>query len=54
MPENVSAHAKRRWRGKEAVSGLAERGILIRSNTWRGVAEEARQGLRPIGPRTGA
>ncbi len=33
--------AKRRWRGKEVVSGLAERGILIRSNTWRGVAEEA-------------
>jgi tRNA-splicing ligase RtcB len=33
--------AKRRWRGREVVSTLAERGIIVRSASWRGVAEEA-------------
>ncbi len=33
--------AKRRWRGREVVDDLARRGILIRSPSLRGVAEEA-------------
>jgi len=38
----MSRHrAKRTWRGKDVVAELARRGILIRSNSLRGVAEEA-------------
>jgi len=38
----MSRHqAKRRWRGRDVVAALADKGIVIRSNTWRGVAEEA-------------
>lgn len=38
----MSRHqAKRRWRGRALVDELAERGILIRSPSLRGVAEEA-------------
>ncbi|MGD8339840.1 MAG: RtcB family protein [Gammaproteobacteria bacterium] len=38
----MSRHqAKRRWRGREVVDNLAARGIIVRSNTSRGVAEEA-------------
>jgi tRNA-splicing ligase RtcB len=38
----MSRHqAKRTWRGKDVVTSLAQRGILIRSTSWRGVAEEA-------------
>ncbi len=38
----MSRHeAMRRWRGREVVDELAGRGILIRSPSWRGVAEEA-------------
>jgi len=38
----MSRHqAKRTWRGKEVVADLAGRGIVIRSVSWRGVAEEA-------------
>ena len=33
--------ATRQWRGRQVVDDLAERGILIRSHTSRGVAEEA-------------
>jgi tRNA-splicing ligase RtcB len=33
--------ANRRWSGRELVDGLARRGILIRSPSLRGVAEEA-------------
>jgi tRNA-splicing ligase RtcB (3'-phosphate/5'-hydroxy nucleic acid ligase) len=33
--------ATRRWRGREVVDELAGRGILIRSPSQRGVAEEA-------------
>lgn len=33
--------AKRRWQGRSVVDELAERGILIRSPSMRGVAEEA-------------
>jgi tRNA-splicing ligase RtcB len=39
---SMSRHqALRQWRGKEVVENLAARGILIRSRTMRGVAEEA-------------
>ena len=38
----MSRHqAKRRWRGRHVIDELAERGILIRSPSLRGVAEEA-------------
>lgn len=38
----MSRHqATRQWRGRELVDELAERGILIRSPSLRGVAEEA-------------
>ncbi len=38
----MSRHAaKRRWRGRQLVDDLAHRGILIRSPSMRGVAEEA-------------
>jgi tRNA-splicing ligase RtcB len=38
----MSRHqANRRWRGRKVVNELAERGILIRSRSMRGVAEEA-------------
>ncbi|MEA3291959.1 MAG: RtcB family protein [Pseudomonadota bacterium] len=33
--------AKRQWRGREVVEDLAHRGILVRSPSLRGVAEEA-------------
>ncbi|MDH5749724.1 MAG: RtcB family protein, partial [Rhodospirillales bacterium] len=29
------------WRGRQVVDDLAERGILVRSHSSRGVAEEA-------------
>jgi len=39
---SMSRHeATRRWRGRQVVSDLEERGILIRSPSLRGVAEEA-------------
>jgi tRNA-splicing ligase RtcB (3'-phosphate/5'-hydroxy nucleic acid ligase) len=34
-------HALRQWRGSEVVENLANRGVLIRSRSMRGVAEEA-------------
>jgi tRNA-splicing ligase RtcB (3'-phosphate/5'-hydroxy nucleic acid ligase) len=38
----MSRHqAKRQWQGRSLVDELAERGILIRSPSMRGVAEEA-------------
>jgi tRNA-splicing ligase RtcB len=38
----MSRHqAKRTWRGKDVVTSLEQRGILVRSTSWRGVAEEA-------------
>ena len=38
----MSRHkAKRQWRGRNVVDELAARGILIRSHSLRGVAEEA-------------
>jgi tRNA-splicing ligase RtcB len=39
---SMSRHqALRQWRGREVVQNLAEHGILIRSRSMRGVAEEA-------------
>ncbi|MDJ0873142.1 MAG: RtcB family protein [Gammaproteobacteria bacterium] len=39
---SMSRHqATRKWRGQSVVSELAERGILVRSPSLRGVAEEA-------------
>ena len=38
----MSRHqAARTWKGREVVDGLAARGILVRSPSWRGIAEEA-------------
>jgi tRNA-splicing ligase RtcB len=38
----MSRHqALRQWRGSEVVQNLANRGVLIRSRSMRGVAEEA-------------
>jgi len=39
---SMSRHrAKRTWRGGDVVASLADRGILVRSQSLRGVAEEA-------------
>ena len=39
---SMSRHqALRQWRGREVIASLAHRGILIRSPSMRGVAEEA-------------
>lgn len=38
MSRHQATHA---WRGKEVAEELANKGILIRSPSWRGVAEEA-------------
>lgn len=38
----MSRHqANRQWRGRQLVDELAERGVLVRSPSMRGVAEEA-------------
>ncbi len=33
--------ATRQWKGRQVMDELAARGILVRSPSWRGVAEEA-------------
>ena len=33
--------ATKTWRGKEVIRALAEQGVVVRSPSWRGVAEEA-------------
>jgi tRNA-splicing ligase RtcB len=39
---SMSRHqALRQWRGREVIDSLANRGVLIRSRSMRGVAEEA-------------
>jgi tRNA-splicing ligase RtcB len=39
---SMSRHqALKQWRGKEIIQGLASQGVLIRSRSMRGVAEEA-------------
>jgi tRNA-splicing ligase RtcB len=46
----LSRHqALRQWRGQAVVEDLAARGILIRSPSWRGVAEEAPGAYKDVG-----
>jgi tRNA-splicing ligase RtcB len=46
----MSRHeAMRRWHGREVTDELAERGILIRSPSFRGVAEEAPGAYKDVG-----
>jgi tRNA-splicing ligase RtcB len=40
--------ALKRWRGREVVDQLAARGILIRSPSMRGVAEEAPEAYKSV------
>jgi tRNA-splicing ligase RtcB len=45
----MSRHqAKRQWRGRELVDQLAREGIIIRSPSLRGVAEEAPQAYKDV------
>jgi tRNA-splicing ligase RtcB len=45
----MSRHqAARRWHGRDVVSELASRGILVRSPSLRGVAEEAPGAYKPV------
>jgi tRNA-splicing ligase RtcB len=38
----MSRHAARkRWKGRELIDGLADAGIIVRSRSARGVAEDA-------------
>ncbi|TSA00005.1 MAG: RtcB family protein [Rhodocyclaceae bacterium] len=41
--------ATRRWHGRALIDELAARGILIRSPSWRGVAEEAPLAYKDVG-----
>ena len=46
---SMSRHdALKHWRGRQLVADLAERGILIRSRTMRGVAEEAPDAYKDV------
>ncbi|HSG65697.1 MAG TPA: RtcB family protein, partial [Gammaproteobacteria bacterium] len=46
----MSRHqAKRRWRGKDVVATLAGKGIVVRSRSWRGIAEEAPGAYKDVG-----
>jgi tRNA-splicing ligase RtcB len=40
--------ATRRWRGREVIEGLAAKGILVRSPSQRGVAEEAPDAYKDV------
>jgi tRNA-splicing ligase RtcB len=40
--------AAKRWGGRQIVQQLAERGILIRSPSMRGVAEEAPEAYKSV------
>jgi tRNA-splicing ligase RtcB len=45
----MSRHeATRRWRGREIVDSLEARGILVRSPSQRGVAEEAPEAYKDV------
>lgn len=47
---SMSRHqALRQWKGREVIASLAERGILIRSPSMRGVAEEAPGAYKDVG-----
>ncbi len=41
--------AKKRWQGRNVVDELAARGILVRSRSWKGVAEEAPGAYKDVG-----
>lgn len=46
----MSRHqARRQWSGRQTVDALAERGILVRSPSLRGVAEEAPDAYKDVG-----
>jgi hypothetical protein len=46
---NMSRHeATRRWHGKDVVKSLEQKGILIRSPSFRGVAEEAPEAYKDV------
>ena len=46
----MSRHeATRRWHGRAVVDELAARGILVRSPSWRGIAEEAPPAYKDVG-----
>ena len=45
----MSRHeAKRRFRGEEIKRELEQRGIELRSTSWKGVAEEASQAYKDV------
>lgn len=45
----MSRHqARKKWRGADIISSLAKRGILIRSISFRGVAEEAPESYKDV------
>jgi tRNA-splicing ligase RtcB len=47
---SMSRHeATRRWNGRTLIDDLAAQGILIRSPSWRGVAEEAPLAYKDVG-----
>jgi len=47
----MSRHqANRQWRGRQLVEELAERGVLVRSPSMRGVAEEAPGAYKSVEP----
>jgi tRNA-splicing ligase RtcB len=47
---SMSRHqATRQWKGREVIAELAGRGILIRSPSYRGVAEEAPGAYKDVG-----
>ena len=33
--------ARKRWQGRSVIDDLADRGIVVRSRSYRGIAEEA-------------
>ncbi len=46
----MSRHqARRRWKGREVIDELAARGIIVRSHSLRGVAEEAPGAYKDVG-----
>ena len=52
---SMSRHAaKRRWRGRALIDELADQGILIRSPSLRGVAEEAPGAYKDVSAVVGA
>ncbi len=47
---DMSRHqARKRWRGQQVIDSLADRGIIVRSPSARGVAEEAPGAYKDVG-----